>query len=156
MSVAIATRPVASSENARRTMQANRRVSRRELELRAAVRRCGSRGYRVGSTLPGRPDLVFPGVRLAVFVHGCFWHRCPSCALPMPKANRTFWIEKFARNAERDDRAVSELAALGWDSMVVWEHEIRMDVDASAKAISQQVAGRRIERAKVRQSSEAP
>ena len=147
MTAGVVARPAASSENARRTMQANRRVSRRELELRAAVRRAGLRGYRVASKLPGRPDLAFPGVRLAVFVHGCFWHRCPSCALAVPKANREFWTEKFRRNVERDDRAVAELAALGWDSMVVWEHDIRGDVDAIAAAISERVARRRARRA---------
>ena len=116
-------RPLPSSENARRTMQANRRVSGRELEMRAAVWRTGARGYRVHSKLPGRPDLAFPGVRLAVFVHGCFWHRCPSCSLPTPKANREFWEAKFAENLARDDRVVAELRVLGWDWIVIWEHE---------------------------------
>src|SRR5690349_20936492 len=131
MTASVIARPVASSENARRTMQANRRVSHRELELRAAVRRTGARGYRVQSRLPGHPDLAFPGARLAVFVHGCFWHRCQTCAPPVPTANRAFWNEKFERNIERDERAIAALVSLGWESIVVWEHEIRGDVDAA-------------------------
>ena len=125
-------------------MQANRRVSGRELEMRAAVWRTGARGYRVHSKLPGRPDLAFPGVRLAVFVHGCFWHRCPSCSLPTPKANREFWEAKFAENLARDDRVVAELRVLGWDSIVIWEHEIRRDADAAAATISDAVGARRV------------
>lgn len=121
-------------------MQANRRVSGRELELRAAVRRAGGTGYRVTARLPGHPDLAFPGVRLAVFMHGCFWHRCPECELPVPAANRVFWMAKFAANAERDRRVIDELAARGWTSRVVWEHELRLDPDATARTILKAVA----------------
>jgi DNA mismatch endonuclease (patch repair protein) len=136
-------RPRPSTENARRTMQANRRVSRRELELRAAVRRSGTGGYRVNAKLPGRPDMVFPGVRLAVFFHGCFWHRCPTCDLPSPRANRDFWAAKFAENAARDDRVIAELASLGWEALVIWEHEVRSDAEAAASVVSHAVAERR-------------
>jgi DNA mismatch endonuclease (patch repair protein) len=128
-------------------MQANRRTSRRELELRSAVRRTGAGGYRVHSKLPGRPDLAFPGVRLAVFLHGCFWHRCPSCDLPVPKANREFWEAKFAQNVARDVRVVAELRALGWDSMVIWEHEVRRGADGAAATVIDAIGARRVGRA---------
>lgn len=127
------------------TMRANRRVSRRELELRGAVYRLGVRGYRVNSRLPGRPDLAFPGVRLAVFLHGCFWHRCTTCDLRVPMANRDFWKEKFAENVARDDRVLAELNQLGWDSLVIWEHEVRHDPQAAATKVATAVTARRTE-----------
>ena len=69
---------VATSEGARRTMQANRAVSSREIAFRKALWAAGARGYRVKTPLPGRPDIVFPALRLAIFVNGCFWHLCPA------------------------------------------------------------------------------
>jgi DNA mismatch endonuclease (patch repair protein) len=63
-----------------------------------------------------------------VFVHGCFWHRCPSCDLPRPKAHREFWDAKFAENLARDSKAESALIADGWIPVVIWEHEIRNDL----------------------------
>jgi DNA mismatch endonuclease, patch repair protein len=82
--------------------------------------------------LPGRPDIVFPSERLAVFVHGCYWHRCPTCALPEPKANAAFWREKFAVNLARDRRVESALRAAGWHVETVWEHEVRRSPEAAA------------------------
>lgn len=123
-----ACRPPASSENARLTMRANRRVSGRELELRHALWAAGLRGYRISAPLPGRPDVAYPGAHVAVFVHGCFWHRCPICALAEPKANSLFWRDKFRENVDRDERAQSALAGMGWLTLVIWEHELREDL----------------------------
>lgn len=134
-------RPVASSINARNTMRANRRVSGAELRLRSALRASGLRGYRVTSKLPGRPDIAIPKVRLAVFVHGCFWHRCPTCDLPAPRANAAFWAQKFAENIKRDRSVAARLVEAGWNPMVVWEHEIREDVEAVARRLSAIVTG---------------
>lgn len=72
-------------------------------------------------TLPGRPDLVFPRFRKAIFVHGCFWHRHHCKKATTPKSNAEFWHKKFAENVERDTRAIAELTSLGWSSMIVWE-----------------------------------
>ena len=129
-------RPAASSENARRTMQANRRVSNAEIRFRRALRRAGLTGYRTSLRIPGRPDVVFTRGRVAVFVHGCFWHRCPTCNLPRPKANSAFWEAKFLDNRRRDAKAESDLTAAGWTPIVVWEHEIREDLD---RAVSRMV-----------------
>jgi DNA mismatch endonuclease (patch repair protein) len=76
--------------------------------------------------LPGSPDLVFPARKKAVFVHGCFWHG-HDCArgARMPKANAEYWTAKIARNRARDERAFAELAALGWDPLIVWECELK-------------------------------
>ncbi len=122
-------RPAASSENARRTMQANRRVSNAEIRFRRALRRVGLVGYRTSMRLPGSPDVVFTRDRVAVFVHGCFWHCCPTCDLPRPKAHSQFWEAKFLENRQRDAKAESDLIAAGWTPIVVWEHEIRNELD---------------------------
>jgi DNA mismatch endonuclease (patch repair protein) len=79
--------------------------------------------YRVNlAGLPGRPDLAFTRARLAVFIDGCFWHRCPEHGT-MPKNNQAWWAEKLQANVDRDLRVDRELAALGWAVLHVWEHE---------------------------------
>lgn len=83
--------------------------------------------YRLHSkNLPGRPDLVFPGRSLCIFVHGCFWHRHPGCRLAStPASNVDFWSEKFLRNVERDERKENELRNAGWRVETIWECETR-------------------------------
>ena len=72
--------------------------------------------------LPGTPDLVFPRLKKIIFVHGCFWHQHDRCQYAYkPKSNSLFWKRKFAKNTTRDERAMTELRALGWDVLVVWE-----------------------------------
>ena len=72
-------------------------------------------GYRVAwKKAPGSPDIAYPGRKIAIFVNGCFWHRCPHCAPSLPKRNSDFWRHKFARNEERDARKVRELEDAGW------------------------------------------
>jgi DNA mismatch endonuclease (patch repair protein) len=99
--------------------------SRPELMVRRAVHAAGFR-YRLNrSNLPGKPDLVFPRYKLAVFVHGCFWHWHGCKRSRMPAANRDYWKRKIARNIERDNQCLDELADLGWDVTVIWECELR-------------------------------
>lgn len=87
-------------------------------------------GYRYrlhARELPGKPDIVFTGRRVAIFVHGCFWHnhREPACKLgKMPKSRPEFWKPKLAGNRDRDARNVQELEALGWSVVTVWQCEI--------------------------------
>lgn len=96
-----------------------------ELLLRKALWRAGIRGYRLHwQKVPGRPDIAFPGKKTAIFVNGCFWHRCPYCKLSLPKNNRKFWANKFQKNVERDKRKVSELRTIGWEVYVIWECQI--------------------------------
>lgn len=97
------------------------RDTRPELLLRKALHAHGLR-YRLNvRTLPGRPDLVFPAARAIVFMHGCFWHRHECDRFRWPDTRRDFWAGKLTRNAERDTRALNELNALGWRTLVVWE-----------------------------------
>jgi DNA mismatch endonuclease (patch repair protein) len=75
--------------------------------------------------LPGRPDLVFPKYKTAVFVHGCFWHRHSRCRFATnPATNVKFWTAKFSENMARDRRVQTQLRREGWRILVVWECDI--------------------------------
>lgn len=97
-----------------------------ELKVRRLLWRLGARYRLHRRDLPGSPDIVMPGRRLAVFVHGCFWHGhdCPRGAR-VPKANRDYWIAKVARNRARDAAAREALAAAGWRTETLWECELK-------------------------------
>ena len=106
--------------------QVKARDTRPELIVRRLIWSLGGRYRLHRKDLPGRPDIVLPGRRLAVFVHGCFWHG-HDCArgARVPKANREYWVAKVARNRARDAAAQAALEAAGWRVEVVWECEIR-------------------------------
>jgi DNA mismatch endonuclease (patch repair protein) len=95
-----------------------------------AVRRMlHARGFRYRlhrRDLPGCPDLVFPGRRKVVFIHGCFWHG-HDCArgARTPKSNTSYWAQKVGRNRVRDADAAEQLLVEGWDVLIVWECEVR-------------------------------
>lgn len=75
--------------------------------------------------MPGKPDLVFPKHGVALFVHGCFWHRHPGCRYSTtPASNQEFWLAKFDDNVRRDREAVKKLKKVGWRVFVVWECQI--------------------------------
>jgi DNA mismatch endonuclease (patch repair protein) len=109
-----------------RIMRSNRsRDTVPELAVRSRLHAMGFR-YRV-ATRPLRDlrrtaDMIFPRERVAVFIDGCFWHRCPAHGT-MPKSNTGFWGEKLRRNVERDRETDSVLMAAGWHVIRVWEHE---------------------------------
>ena len=84
-------------------------------------------GYRLNrADLPGKPDIVYGRRKLAIFVHGCFWHG-HDCArgARMPKTNADYWRGKIARNRARDARTLAELASLGWRTLVIYECELK-------------------------------
>lgn len=83
--------------------------------------------YRLKNKLPGRPDMVFPGRRLVIFVDGCFWHGCPEHC-QMPETNRAFWQKKLSKNMERDKEVNLLLKQESWRLLRFWEHEIRNDL----------------------------
>ena len=96
-----------------------------EMALRRALHALGFRFLLDDKRLPGRPDIVLPKYRAAVFVHGCFWHRHGGCKVAStPKSNTGFWTDKFERNVARDTRVAGELGVLGWRVFVVWECEL--------------------------------
>jgi DNA mismatch endonuclease (patch repair protein) len=95
-----------------------------EIAVRRAAHALGFRFRLHRKDLPGCPDVVFPKRRLAVFVHGCFWHRHEGCSnCTMPKTRPEFWRRKFEGNMERDQRNCEQRARLGWRILVVWECE---------------------------------
>jgi len=105
-----------------------------ELKVRRALWAQGAR-YRLNRRdLPGSPDIVLAGRRLAIFVHGCFWHG-HDCArgARVPKANRDYWQAKVARNRARDARAAEALAAAGWRVETLWECELKDEAALGAR-----------------------
>ncbi len=120
------------AEATRKSMQGNRSTGTKpEERLRLALWHAGLRGYRKNvRKLPGKPDVVYGRAKLAVFVHGCFWHGCPSCTRNRsPKTNALYWSEKLSGNRERDARHTADLEAIGFRVLVFWECEIKADVD---------------------------
>ena len=97
-----------------------------EMKVRRALTALGVRYRLHRKDLPGKPDIVLPGRRLAIFVHGCFWHG-HDCArgARVPKANRDYWVAKVARNRARDTASREALLALGWRVETIWECELR-------------------------------
>lgn len=97
-----------------------------EVVVRKIVYGLGYRYRLHAKNLPGRPDLVFPGKRKAIFVHGCFWHRHTGCRYATsPKTRVQFWESKFQTNVDRDRRNVSDLESLGWKVLTVWQCELK-------------------------------
>ena len=95
-----------------------------ELTVRRLLHGLGYRFRLHRRSLPGSPDICFPGRRKAIFVHGCFWHRHEGCRrTTTPKTRTSFWTEKFEKNVERDRGNLQDLGELGWQAIVVWECE---------------------------------
>lgn len=102
------------------------RNTRPELLVRRSLHAAGLRFRLHVKGLPGRPDIVLPGRRLVVFVHGCFWHRHPGCRFATTPATRQdFWASKFAANVARDHMNAKECQDAGWSVRTVWECETR-------------------------------
>nr|WP_244616617.1 very short patch repair endonuclease [Youhaiella tibetensis] len=102
-----------------------------ELRLRSLLHRAGYRFRLHAKDLPGKPDIVLPRFRTAIFVNGCFWHRHPGCRFATtPSTRPEFWQTKFNGNVERDARNQATLEAAGWQVMVVWECELKSGPEA--------------------------
>ena len=84
----------------------------------------GIRGYRKHVKLPGKPDIYFPRHRVAVFIDGCFWHKCPKCYV-RPKTNKIFWDTKIEGNVQRDKKNLKTLQIRGIAVIRFWQHEIK-------------------------------
>lgn len=111
-----------------------------ELRMVAALKVGGIKGWRRHAQIAGRPDFVFRGQKVAVFVDGCFWHGCPAC-YKAPAKNAAFWSEKVQYVAGRDRRVTRELRASGWTVIRVWEHALR-DPDAVARRVRRAIETR--------------
>lgn len=106
-----------------------------EVLLRKHLWNQGYRGYRIHNTdLPGKPDIAFKKRKVAIFIDGCFWHKCPECFIE-PKTNRDYWLPKIQSNIERDKKNQEALEALDWTVIRIWEHEIKNNIETTAKKI---------------------
>lgn len=114
-----------------------------EMAVRKAAHALGLRFRLHRRDLPGTPDLVFPGRRTAVFVHGCFWHRHGCARATTPTSNVRYWTAKFERNVERDARNAVDLRRLGWRCVRIWECETK-DVKKLAGLLRRQVAAKSV------------
>ena len=127
--------PPSSPDTSRRMAKVRQKGTDAEVALRREMYRIGLR-YRIDYEVLKRPrrvaDVAFPGRKIAIFVDGCFWHRCPDHGTA-PKNNGKWWADKLDANVARDRRNDDELRKLGWTTVHVWEHE---DPAAAAEAIT--------------------
>lgn len=87
-----------------------------------------SRGFRYRKNdkrFPGKPDIVLPKYKTAIFVNGCFWHMHDCGRFKWPASNEEYWQTKILKNVERDRRNISQLQELGWKVIIVWECELK-------------------------------
>ena len=107
-----------------------------ELALRRLLTDLGYRYRLQYKAVPGRPDVALPGRHKAIWVHGCFWHQHSNCPKGRPPKSRLeFWIPKLEANRKRDVAVVEEARGLGWDTMIVWECELRSKLDLSERLV---------------------
>jgi len=99
-----------------------------EIELRKHIWKNGIKNYRVKNKIQGKPDLYFPKLRIAVFVDGCFWHKCPKC-FRWPKTNKEFWQKKIKANIKRDKELNKKLKNQKISVIRFWEHDLRKNLD---------------------------
>lgn len=114
-----------------------------EIRLRKALFDKGFRYRLHKKSLPGTPDIIFSKNKLAVFVHGCFWHLHENCKDGrLPKSRLDYWEPKLKKNVERDRQNIQDLINIGWTVLIVWECEINKDVTAMVKEIEKIVSSR--------------
>ena len=113
-----------------------------ELRLRSLLHRAGFRFTLHAKQLPGRPDVVLPKYRTAIFVHGCFWHRHLDCRnATTPSTRREFWQDKLDGNVSRDVRNQAALEAAGWTVLTVWECELKADAAGVVGRLADELRG---------------
>ena len=111
-----------SAERSERMSRIKSRDTSPEVALRKVLHALGFRFRLDNRKLPGKPDIVLPRYKTAIFVHGCFWHRHSGCAkASSPKTRKAFWNAKFETNVARDARVKRKLRRLGWRVMTIWE-----------------------------------
>jgi DNA mismatch endonuclease, patch repair protein len=108
-----------------------------ERVVRSALHSAGYRFRLHTSELPGKPDIVLPKLRTAIFVNGCFWHQHPGCRKStVPQNNNDFWQRKLERNVRRDQENRVKLQSLGWKVITLWECQIRDSIEKSIDRVT--------------------
>lgn len=111
-----------------------------ELQIRSRLHKLGYRFKIHCKDIPGYPDIVLPKFKSAIFVHGCFWHQHEGCKkATIPKDNQKFWLKKLQENVNRDRKHTSQLEALGWNVITVWECDIKRDLEATIRTVESQL-----------------
>ena len=131
------------AERSRRMARIRSKDTKPELVVRKLVHGLGYRYRLHDKRLPGRPDLVFASRRAVIMVHGCFFHRHPDPACPLarlPKSRLDFWLPKLEGNRQRDLVVLERLRALGWQSLEIWECQVR-DLDAVTARVVEFLGG---------------
>jgi DNA mismatch endonuclease (patch repair protein) len=131
--------PKPLNETVSKYMRSNKsKNTKPEVLFRKALWNAGVRGYRLHwKKAPGKPDIAFPGKKIAIFLNGCFWHRCPKCQLGLPKHNSDFWQAKFDRNVERDKEKITALENENWTVITIWECELKEDMNDQVERVNQ-------------------
>jgi DNA mismatch endonuclease (patch repair protein) len=129
--------PIPTREITSKVMRSNKaKNTKPEKIFRKALWQAGLRGYRLNvKNIPGKPDIAFLGRKIAIFINGCFWHRCDLCQPNFPKSNVEFWKNKFEKNKERDQRKIEELCKLNWKVLTIWECEIQTKLDSLVQMV---------------------
>jgi len=106
-----------------------------ELTLINIFKKHGIKGWRRNWKLEGKPDFVFLKLKIAIFVDGCFWHRCPKHYIK-PRNNKDFWENKISKNVKRDKQVNRTLKSKGWKVIRIWEHDIEFNEKAVLRKLS--------------------
>lgn len=134
--------PTPSSENVSKVMSSNKgKDTKPELLLRKLLWKNGLRGYRIHpKKIAGKPDVCFISRKVAIFINGCFWHRCPYCNYKLPKQNKHFWENKFSNNVRRDKEKIIQLKKMKWKVITVWECQLKKHkVDKTLNSIIRKI-----------------
>jgi DNA mismatch endonuclease, patch repair protein len=131
--------PIPDSENVSRSMSSNRgKNTKPELIFRKALYAHKLIGYRLHyKPIIGRPDVCYTRKKVAIFINGCFWHRCPYCNPPFPKTHQEYWKDKFEKNINRDKKTYQVLINNGWKVVILWECRIKDDPENCVHQVEQ-------------------